>query len=139
MRRTPAPTTQLQLVRPVVHSTAFWETRPNYSRVEAFKDAVGEYEVAQEIDPLSLQLYVDLGAALYMMRSYDGSLRQLRKALELEPSYYPARYAVAWVHVQKAEYHAAREELRLLFREEAHLARGLLGYDCARSGNLKEA
>ena len=106
-----------------------------------FRDAVGEYEVAQEIDPLSLQLYVDLGAALYMMGSYDESLKQLRKALELEPSYYPARYAVAWAHVQKADYHAAREELRLLCSsgEEAHLARGLLSYVCARSGNLKEA
>lgn len=47
--------------------------------------------MAQELDPLSLQLYVDLGAALYMMRSYDSALEQFTKALGLEPRYYPAR------------------------------------------------
>lgn len=106
-----------------------------------FSDAVGEYEVAQEMDPLSLQLYVDLGVALYMLRSYDEALGQFTKALELEPLYYPARYAVAWVHVQKGEHAAAARELRLLCSagEDAHMAQGLLGYVCALSGDRREA
>lgn len=106
-----------------------------------FGDAVGEYEVAQEIDPLSLQLYVDLAAAHFMMRSFDEAHKQLTKALELEPGYYPARYAIAWVHVAEGRHEAALQELRLLCSagEKAHMAQGLLGYISALSGERQAA
>lgn len=106
-----------------------------------FGDAAAEYRLAQELDPLSLQLYVDLAAAVYMMGNYDLALEQLVKALELEPSYYPARYALAWVHVQMGEYSAAINELRLLCSsgEEAHMAHGMLGYVYALSRQPEEA
>lgn len=106
-----------------------------------FSDAIAEYEMAQELDPLSLQLYVDLGAALYMMRSYDSALEQFTKALGLEPRYYPARYAVAWIHVQRQDYASAINELRLLCAAggENQMAQGLLGYVYAVSGETVAA
>lgn len=106
-----------------------------------FEEAVTEYELAQELDPLSLQLYVEHGAALYTGGRYDAALEQFTKALGLEPRYYPARYAVAWVHVQREDYKEAVAELSPLCSagEDVHLARGLLSYVHALLGERDEA
>lgn len=105
-----------------------------------FSEAAAEYRLAQELDPLSLQLYVDLGVALYMVRSYDLASEQFLKAIELEPNYYPARYALAWAQVQKEDYQSAIDGLRLLCSSgEAYMALGMLGYVYALSGQPGEA
>jgi tetratricopeptide (TPR) repeat protein len=43
-----------------------------------------------ELDPLSLINNADLGTAYYFARRYDEAIDQLRKTLEMDPSFYPA-------------------------------------------------
>ncbi len=60
------------------------------SRMSKFNEAKAAFQRALNLDPLSLQINVSLGATLYMMGQYEQSIEQLTHVLEMNSFYYPA-------------------------------------------------
>jgi tetratricopeptide (TPR) repeat protein len=57
-----------------------------------FDRAIAELKRAQQLDPLSLIINTDLGAAFVMARRYDEATAQLRKTIEIDPRFYYAHW-----------------------------------------------
>lgn len=55
-------------------------------------DAVAAIRAAHDLDPLSMIIASELGAALYYARSFGEAARHLRHALELDSSFAPAHF-----------------------------------------------
>jgi len=52
-----------------------------------FEEAVTSENGALELDPLSLYITADLGRVYFYARRYDESLRQYRRAIEMDPTF----------------------------------------------------
>jgi TolB-like protein/Tfp pilus assembly protein PilF len=105
-----------------------------------FDEAIEELKLAQELDPLSLQINVSLGTCWKMMGNYDLALEQLQNTLELDAGYHPTHVELGWVHLRMRNFRAAVAEFKQSFQlEENNLALGLSGYTYAISGEKREA
>jgi tetratricopeptide (TPR) repeat protein len=76
-----------------------------------FAEAQRELHIAQQLDPLSLQISLDIGEAFYYARQYDQALRQWRQTLELDDNYPYMRYGMARAYRQKRMHKEALSEL----------------------------
>ena len=95
---------------------------------------------AQQLDPLSLPISVDMNAPFYVMRQYDQSIAQSRKVIEMEPNFYLAHYTVGWASALKGDFDQAIVELReARALEDGPFVVGSLGYAYAASGRRGEA
>ena len=79
--------------------------------------ALDELRTAQQLDPLSLGINKDLAVALIYARDYDRALRQCRKTLEIEPSFWVMSTYMAQIYELQQKYTEATAEL-----ERAHAA-----------------
>ena len=57
-----------------------------------FEEAIAEGKRAVELDPLSPIINADFGTTFYYARRYDESAAQLRKTLEIDPTFFYAHY-----------------------------------------------
>jgi len=57
-----------------------------------FEEAIAEVKRAVELDPLSPVINTDLGTTFYYAHRYDESARQLRKTLEIDPTFFYAHF-----------------------------------------------
>ncbi len=78
------------------------------ARQGRFKEAFAEIGTAKELDPLSLPVATSEGEILRYARRYDEAIEELRRAIDLEPSF-------KFTHVELARVY----ELKGLFREAA--------------------
>jgi tetratricopeptide (TPR) repeat protein len=103
-------------------------------------EAVEELKRAQQLDPLSLGIGVDLNVPFYVARQYDLSIEQSRKVLEMEPNFYLAHYTLAMASAQKHDFATAILEFKKArsLEDKPWIAAGL-GYAYAASGNKQEA
>jgi TolB-like protein/DNA-binding winged helix-turn-helix (wHTH) protein/Tfp pilus assembly protein PilF len=92
--------------------------------------ALAELREAQTLDPLSPSIATDLGKDLYLARSYDEAVIQLRRALELDPNFVSAHNWLSDTFLEKGMYAAATAELektkpfkedRVYIRQTAYL------------------
>jgi TolB-like protein/Flp pilus assembly protein TadD len=60
-----------------------------------FDEAVSEAKRAQELEPLSLSINLNLGAVLTTARRYDEAIAQLRKTVESDPTVVTTHYRLA--------------------------------------------
>ncbi|MFQ5777839.1 MAG: protein kinase [Terriglobia bacterium] len=123
------------------------ELNPNYATARQWhaahlammgrpEEGILEIKKAQELDPLSLRINVDVARAYYFARQYDQAIEQCQKALELDPSFTSARYQLGLSYVEKGLYEEAIAEL------EKAAGGGLsmwLGYTYAVAGKRQEA
>ena len=65
----------------------------------------------EELDPLSLAISTDLGAAYYYARQYDRTIEHLKKLTELDPNYVRTHFYLAWVYQEKGMFEEAIAEL----------------------------
>jgi tetratricopeptide (TPR) repeat protein len=77
-----------------------------------FAEGLGQLQMAQELDPLSLAINADLAAAFYYARNYDRSENQLENLLDLNPNFIRARVILAKVWEEKREFGKALEMMR---------------------------
>ena len=78
------------------------------------EEAIAKFKQSQELDPLSVLGYFQLGMEFYFARQYDRTIEQEKKALELAPDYFGPHDYVAAAYLQKSMYQesiAAYEEL----------------------------
>ena len=91
------------------------ELKPNYptahhwygellSTLGRFDEAQEELQKAQEFDPLSLAINVDLAASYYYSRQYERSERHLLNLLELNPNFIRAYEVLGRVYEQQGEH-----------------------------------
>ena len=91
------------------------ELKPNYptahhwygellTTMGRFEEAFVELQMAQELDPLSLAINVDLAASFYYARDFKRSERQLINLLELNASFVRAHVILGKVFVQQGEF-----------------------------------
>ena len=68
-----------------------------------FEEAIAECKRAVELDPLSPINNTDLGATLYIARRSDDAIAQLRKTLQINPTFVNAHYYLGLVFQQKGD------------------------------------
>ncbi len=103
-----------------------------------FDEGVAQLRMAQELDPLSLAINVDLAAAFYYAREYDRSENQLDNLLDLNPSFVRARVMLAKVYEQKGDYGRAIELLKNVAAEDSATV-SALAHTLAIAGETREA
>jgi eukaryotic-like serine/threonine-protein kinase len=85
-------------------------------------EAIGEFQRAQELDPLSLIINATLGRhGFYFARRYDLAIEQCRKTLELDPNFWVAHYFLAWVYTAKGRLAEAVAAFEIARRLEPNL------------------
>ncbi len=101
------------------------------------QDALREIHRAQELDPLSLVINMEVGWNYYMAREYGAATEHSLKTLEMEPAFEPARHTLGLTYVQLGRFDDAIVELRKALDgshgNPASLA--ALGHALAVSGN----
>jgi len=111
------------------------------SRAGRHEEALAEIRRATELDPLSPNLMDVVGQALFFARRYGESEQALRKALELDPNYFPAYLELAHVHAAKGMFAQSLAELQ----KAASVSpadpevQAFLGYVYAKSGRKQDA
>ena len=106
-------------------------------------EALQELKRAQELNPLSLGIQMQMGWTLYNARQYDQAIKQLRAVLEMDPDYSSAHYYLALAYVQKGMYDEAIANHLWVIERAGYQGetsdQGDLGYALAISGRRDEA
>ena len=116
-----APSRSIRITRPRTSGTRYsssFNGRPD--------EAVAEATRAQELDPLSPIIHESLASRLYFARRYERAVQQLRRTIEIQPSFQDARETLSMVYVQTG-------------RIDDALAIAPSGYAFARSGQVAKA
>ncbi len=69
-----------------------------------FPEALAQMRLAQQSDPLSRQIAIELGWTHYLMRQNDSAEAHIRQALDLDPNYAQAFYRLGLVRIQQRRY-----------------------------------
>ena len=106
-----------------------FELNPNYATAHQWyglylaatgrpDEALREIHLAQEIDPLSLIMYMGAAFMLYMAGRYDEAEEECRKAMDLDPNFGLAHYPLVFIHDARGEYDKAIEGWAAIFAYE---------------------
>jgi serine/threonine-protein kinase len=68
------------------------------------EEALAEMRRAQQCDPLSPIIAVNIGAVLYYQRHYDQALAQFGKVVEMDPSFRVSHSWQGWAYAEKGAY-----------------------------------
>jgi eukaryotic-like serine/threonine-protein kinase len=103
-------------------------------------ESLAELKHAQQLDPLSLFINVDLNVPFYVSRQYDLSIEQSRRVIEMDPNYQLAHYTLALALAQKHVYATAISEFTKArsIGDNPFIVAGL-GYAYASSGRKHDA
>jgi DNA-binding winged helix-turn-helix (wHTH) protein/tetratricopeptide (TPR) repeat protein len=108
---------------------------------ERFEEAFRQFEVAQEIDPLSPLVGTGFGWALYFARRYDEAIEQWQKTLEIAPDFLNALWGLGWCFAIKGDYEKAIAYLQKAMVQSSGGVEVIaaLGYSYAKCGERKQA
>jgi len=106
-----------------------------------FEESLTETRLAQELNPLDLQISVNMASTLSLMNRHNESISLLQQTLELEVNHRTARYALGCAYRRQGKYAAALEQFQQLRRLDcdSDLARGSVGHLLALSGDTAGA
>jgi tetratricopeptide (TPR) repeat protein len=98
-------------------------------------------ETALDIEPLSLILNANKGYLLYIARSYDESITQLKKTLEIDPTFAATHYRLGLACGARGMHREAIRHLREAqrFSDDSPQALGALGYFFGLTGDKAAA
>ncbi len=108
--------------------------------VRRFDEALVEFCKAEELDPLSPLVRMNIGVVLYNAKRYDEAISKLKEAKEMEQGLDTANWISALSYAGKSMFDEAITELEtgLAVGETSDLL-GTLGYVYGVSGKRKEA
>ena len=129
------------------------ELNPNYATARhwygeylgltgRFDEGFRELELAQRADPLSVIISLDIGKMHYFARQPDRAIDQLRKTLQMDPSFPAAGLFLGMAYHHKGMHEEAIAELRKQVEsagEERTIFKTELGYLYAVVGRKDEA
>jgi len=106
-----------------------------------FDEAHREIERAQELDPLSPIIKVNVGVNFFLQGHYDQAIAAYRAAIELNPNFRVAHQMLGNVYLMKQMYSEAMTEFQTMRESIGNVPYGLgdLGYAYGISGRVKEA
>jgi len=106
-----------------------------------FDEASREIQRAQELDPLSPVINVNVGIVLYYQGRYDQAIAIYRAGLELNPNFQAARQRLGEAYLVKQMYSQAITEFQTLRSSVGNIPFGLgdLGYAYGISGRVDKA
>jgi eukaryotic-like serine/threonine-protein kinase len=104
-------------------------------------EALAEIKLAQELDPLRINLRVGEGTILLHARRYDEAIAKLQEAIRLEPDNIDAHFYLGFSYAMKGRYAEAIAEYQKTMSLNKENSAGLcyLGYALAMSGKRGEA
>jgi TolB-like protein/Tfp pilus assembly protein PilF len=122
------------------YSTAHHWLGSCFQSQQRFDEALHHFSLAQDLDPLCLQITVTWGMCLWAMRLYDEALKKLREALEMDPNHYPTHLGLALVHGQLGNFSEAFAEFKKAGQmDDSPTIVGFLGHMYGVSGKREEA
>jgi tetratricopeptide (TPR) repeat protein/peroxiredoxin len=99
------PAEALPYLRKALEQSPTAETRFNigaaFEAQGSFREAAEEYQLAIQLDSRHMLAHNNLGVVLARLNQLDDALRLLNRALEIDPSYAPARRNLAIVQAMK--------------------------------------
>ena len=108
-----------------------------------FDEALSEIKHAQELDPLSPIITINVGEVLFYMQRYDLAKEQFTKALEFDPNFSLAHLELGvLLYERQSKFDEAIGELqkvRQIVGADNPYGMGHLGYVYARAGKRDEA
>ena len=108
-----------------------------------YDKAIAESEHARRLDPLAININLNLGTSLWLAGKHDQAIEQLHKTLEIDPNFSLAHSILGNIYVSQGLFEAATEELEKALKSSkgelvaAYLAE--LGYSYAAAGRQPEA
>jgi len=103
-------------------------------------EGLAEMTLAQQLDPVSPLINLDLCLPYYFARQYDQSIARARKAIEMFPDFFLPHGALGQALFQKGDYSAGIEEFeKAKAMEPIPLSIGMLGHAYAKAGRKDEA
>jgi len=96
-----------------------------------FDEAIEEARKAQELDPLSVMVNVDVGYIYYCAHQYDRAIKEYLKMAEMYPDFQTVHAYLAVVYAKKEMYEEASIELRLAPAPSAGESLALAYFGCA--------
>jgi len=106
-----------------------------------FDEAIAQYRLALETDPLSMMAHFGLASVLYCQRRFDDSIEQAARAVDIFPDYWLAHLAIGLAQVQKGALpqSIASLEKAVKLSPSFALSTGFLAASYVRSGNAAHA
>ena len=104
-------------------------------------EAMAMTKRAQELDPLSPAVAVNVAGQYYFARRYDQAIEQARKAIELDPTFVQAHRWLGYAYEAEGKFPEAIAEFKLAVKlSPGNLSYlGILGRGYAVAGNRREA
>jgi DNA-binding winged helix-turn-helix (wHTH) protein/TolB-like protein len=104
-------------------------------------ESIRELQTALELDPLSLAINSDLGAAYHNARRYDEAIEQLRKTVAMDPKFPLARLFLGMAYKHKGMQEQAFAELEEAVRLSGRrtIMKAVLGNAYGSAGRNAEA
>lgn len=106
-----------------------------------FGEALSQFSIASENDPLSFMLNTQIAVVHYLAREFDRCEQMCLKALEINPHHEPAHFTLGLAHEQRGAFAEARNELEkalAISRGEPHVE-AALGHLAATVGDRTES
>lgn len=105
------------------------------------KEALAVLQVAQNLDPLSFIISVEMGGLLYYTGEFELAIEQCLQTLDLEPDFTPARYQLGKIYTEKGMFDEALAEFQKLQQVDggSQKAAAAIGYINALNGRTDEA
>lgn len=122
------------------------QLNPNYAAAHSWyasylsatgrhRDAIAEVRKAEELDPLSMSIKLNVGMRYYYARQHEQAVEQFQRVLQLDPGYSDAHYWLGLAYEQLKQYPQAIAE----FEQLGSVALGPMGHAYAVSGQRRVA
>ena len=108
--------------------------------MQRFDEARAEFELAQSLDPLSVQISASLSGSFYFERQFDEAIAQAHKALGMNQNFYPALMLLGMGYEQQGKFNeadAAFQKAKAV--ADTPIILGYLGHLYALSGRSEMA
>ena len=109
--------------------------------LKRFDEALAESRRAEELDPLSLMINLNVGMTLFYIRQYDQAINQCKRTIELDPNFPWSYYIIGWTYEAQGKFEEAIKQYQ---KAKMHTSGGTevlsdIGRCCARAGRRNDA
>ena len=117
-----------------------WYGNSVLSILGRFDEAIAEGKQAQDLDPISLVINMDLGDTFIYARQYDKAIEQLQKTVEMDRNWYSVRLGLGLAYESKGSFTEAIAEYQKATQLDGDpYALAYLGHAYGASGDNENA